>query len=523
MLIVPVPQAARWGGLAVATGYALLAGWGVPAERTLLMLACGVLLRSLGARWPWMLVLVVAAGVVTLFDPWALLQAGFWLSFAAVGLLMASEPGAPAEPEAPAPVGWRAVVRGHLRSQLIATLGLAPLSLVFFQQLSLVGFIANLAAIPLITLVVTPLALAGVLVPPLWTLVAGCLQAMVAGLAWLASWPMAVWSVPTAPAWAQAAGLAAAMLGVLPIPWRLRLAALPMMLPLLWPPLHLPAPGLFDTVVADVGQGTAVLVRTRGHLLVYDAGPMYSHESDAGQCVLVPLLQSRGERRVDLLVLSHRDIDHVGGAASLQAVLAARHISSSLPEEHPLLKGSHHTRCEDGQAWEWDGVRFEMLHPTPEEHAAARKPNAVSCVLKVTDSAGRSLLLTGDIEVPQEAALLRRHAGRLASTWLLVPHHGSRTSSSEAFLDTVRPDTALVQAGYRSRYGHPAPDVMARYEVRHIGLIRTDRCGAWLWHDGAASCTREVRRRYWHWTGRYGGVEAGANVANHPMSGENQR
>jgi competence protein ComEC len=147
----------------------------------------------------------------------------------------------------------------------------------------------------------------------------------------------------------------------------------------------------------------------------------------------------------------------------------------------------------------------------------------VSCVLKVTDSAGRSLLLTGDIEAPQEAALLRRHAASLASTWLLVPHHGSRTSSSEDFLDTVQPDTALVQAGYRSRYGHPAADVLARYDDRQIALIRSDRCGAWLWHDGAASCTREVRRRYWHWTVPYGGVEAGANVATHPASGENQR
>lgn len=504
MLRLPTPLAARWGGLIVATGYALLAGWGVPAERTLLMLACSVLLRSLGARWPFSLVLVVAAVVVTMFDPWALLQAGFWLSFAAVGLLLASEADVAGPGDAEAwPTGWRGQVQGqvhgHLRAQLVATLGLAPLSLVIFQQLSIVGFLANLVAIPLVTLLITPLALLGALFQPLWMLAAWAVQALVLGLTWLASWPMAVWTVPAAPLWAQCCGLCGALLGVMPWPWRLRAAALPLVLPLLWPALQRPAEGAFDLVVADIGQGTAVLVRTRGHLLVYDTGPAYSRESDAGQRVLVPLLQARGEHQIDELVLSHRDIDHVGGALSLQTAVPVRHTLSSLASDHPLVLNRPHTRCDDGQSWRWDGVRFDLLHPTPDEHAAATKPNAVSCVLKVTDAQGRSLLLTGDIEAPQEAALLQRHAADLPSTWLLVPHHGSRTSSSAAFLDAVHPQTALVQAGYRSRFGHPAPDVLARNDERHIDVVRTDRCGAWMWHDGAAACTRTVRARYWHW------------------------
>jgi competence protein ComEC len=381
----------------------------------------------------------------------------------------------------------------------LATLGLAPLSLVIFQQLSIVGFLANLVAIPLVTLLITPLALVGALIPTLWTLAAWAVQALVWGLAWLASWPMAVWTVPAAPWWAQCCGLAGALLGVMPWPWRLRAAALPLVLPLLWPALQRPAEGVFDVVVADIGQGTAVLVRTHGHLLVYDTGPLYSRESDAGQRVLVPLLQSRGEHRVDELVLSHRDIDHVGGALSLQTAMPVRHTFSSLSPDHPLLQNRPHSRCDDGLGWVWDGVRFALLHPTPDEHAMATKPNAVSCVLKVTDAQGHSLLLTGDIEAPQEAALLQRHAADLPSTWLLVPHHGSRTSSSAAFLDAVHPQVALVQAGYRSRFGHPAPDVVARYDERHIDVVRTDRCGAWMWHDGAAACTRKVRARYWHW------------------------
>jgi competence protein ComEC len=197
--------------------YALLAGFGVPAQRTLLMLAATVALRATGLRWPWPLVLIAAAAVVTMFDPWALLQAGFWLSFAAVGLLMASDP---LQHEAAAP-GALAQLRAMLRTQAIATLGLAPLSLAFFQQVSLVGFIANLLAIPWIKLVVTPLSLAGVVLPWLWQWAALAMSGLVVLLQWLTSWPAAVWSVPAAPAWAVAAGLAAALLGLLPLPWRL--------------------------------------------------------------------------------------------------------------------------------------------------------------------------------------------------------------------------------------------------------------------------------------------------------------
>jgi len=521
MLRLPAPVAARWLGLAAAAGYALLAGWGVPAQRTVLMLAVTVLLRSAGWRWPWALVLLAAALGVTMADPWALLQPGFWLSFAAVALLMASEPAAGRDRAAP---GWRGALAAHLRAQVVATLGLAPLSLVFFQQFSAIGFVANLVAIPLVTLLITPLALLGMLVPPLWLGAAALVQAMAWGLSWLAQVPLAAWSVPVAPAWLVAAGVLGALLGVLPAPRAWRWLALPLVLPLLWPPVPRPAPGAFSALVADVGQGTAVLLRTRNHLLVYDAGPQYSRESDAGQRVLVPLLRARGERRVDLLVISHRDIDHAGGAASLLDALPVAGLSTSLDDSHPLRqRGLPHTACRAGQRWAWDGVHFAVLHPTEDDVAFAARPNAVSCVLRVEDAAGRSLLLTGDIEAPQEAALLQRGAADLASTVLLVPHHGSRTSSTGAFLDAVQPRLAVVQAGYRSRFGHPAADVLARHAQRGITVVRTDGCGAWVWHDGAASCTRDVRRRYWH--ARPGEApapeapEGGADVAKPAASG----
>ncbi len=510
-LACPAPTAAHWGGWAAAAGYALLAGWGVPAQRTVWMIGVVVLLRTRGLRWPLHAVLLGAAVAVTAFDPWALLQPGFWLSFGAVALLVASEPVQGQTP--PVVAGWRARlalgVRNGLRSQTVATIGLAPLSLAFFQQISLVGYAANLVAIPLVTLLITPLTLLGVLLPPLWAVAAGLVQGLSVYLQWLASAPAVVWSAAAAPPWAVAAGWLAALLLVLPLPWRLRLLALPLVLPVLLPYVQRPDDGQFELVAADIGQGTAVLVRTRGHLLLFDTGPQTSPDVDAGSRVLVPLLRARGEARIDMLMLSHRDLDHVGGAAAVLGAVPVVAMSSSLTADHPLLataqsRGVPHSLCTAGQSWDWDGVHFAVLQPVAEDHSRNLKPNALSCVLRVQAPGGRSALLTGDIEAPQEAAVLQRlGAAALQSDVLLVPHHGSRTSSTPAFLDAVAPDVAVVQAAYRSRYGHPAPDVMQRYADRGIAIVRSDRCGAWTWPAGAAAgsaafCERWAARRYWH-------------------------
>ncbi len=507
MLAVPAPQAARWGGFAVAVAYAVFSGWAVPAQRTVWMLAAVVLLRSLGQRWPWPLVLASAGLVVTLVDPWALLQPGFWLSFAAVGLLMASEPvrGDGAAKAPPAAPWWQHLaqsLRGGVRTQLVATLGLAPLTLLFFQQVSLVGFAANLVAIPLITLLITPLALLGSVAAPLWTLAAALLQPFTAWLQWLADLPVAVWSVPVAPWWAQAAALFGGALLVLPLPWALRALALPLVLPLLMLAPERPPAGHYELLAADVGQGTAVLVRTRTHLLVYDAGPQYSPESDAGQRVLLPLLRVRGERRVDRLVLSHRDLDHVGGAAALLTALPVASVSSSLEPSHPLVALAHeHLPCAAGQGWSWDGVRFEFLHPPPGDAEPAARPNTRSCVLRVSAGNGAAALLTGDIEREQELRLAGRLGGALHAEVLLVPHHGSRTSSTPLFLAEVRPAVAVFQAGYRNRFGHPAPEVVDRYRALGAAAIASPECGAWHWRSdagGPGACERDIAQRYWH-------------------------
>jgi competence protein ComEC len=502
LLAWPAPLAARWGGLACAAAYAVLAGFGVPAQRTLWMLAAVALLPTLGVVWPWPLVLLAAALLVTTIDPWAVGQPGFWLSFGAVGLLLASVPARAAQ--APPPTGWRARLRqtlaAGLRTQVVATLGLAPLTLMLFQQTSVVGFLANLVAIPVVTLLVTPLALAGVVFAPLWSLAAGLVQALATVLGALADWPGAVWTAAAAPAWAQAAALLGGALLVMPLPWRLRLLALPLALPLVLPAVPRPPPGVFELVAVDVGQGTAVLVRTASHLLVVDAGPQYARDSDAGERVLVPLLRARGERRIDRLVLSHRDVDHVGGAAALLRSLPVGEVWSSLEAGHPLVGAARrHRACEDGQRWTWDGVDFAVLHPAPGDAPAGAKPNARSCVLRVS-APGGSVLLPGDIEREQELGLVDRHGAVLRSTVLLVPHHGSRTSSIAPLLDAVAPQVAVVQAGYRNRFGHPAPDVLARYAARGIPVVASPACGAWTWRSDRPEgvCLRDAARRYWH-------------------------
>jgi competence protein ComEC len=541
----PTPWAVRWGGVGVAWLYALLAGWGVPAQRTVVMLAATALLRSAGLDWPAALVALAAMVPVTLLDPWALLQPGFWLSFAAVGLLMASEPARGVPPgmahtpaderdalaaaglaHAGPPVGALAALarrgadllaglgrrlctelRGGARAQLVASIGLAPLTLVAFQQVSLVGLLSNLVAEPWVTLVVTPLTLLGIALPPLWQLAALALKPLLWLLGWLARWPLASVHVATPPAWALVAGLVGGALLMLPLPWRVRLLGLPLLLPLLWPFVARPGEGRFELVAADIGQGTAVLVRTHAHLLLFDTGPRFGEDNDAGRRMLLPLLQARGEPRVDVLVLSHADADHVGGAQSIIDRLPVLALRSSLDAHNPLRTANTlpHTACQAGQRWAWDGVRFAVLHPFATDYRPGAKTNAVSCVLRVVDERGVAALLTGDVEAPGEARLVARSrvdpTADLHSDVLVVPHHGSRTSSTDAFLDAVRPRVAVIQVGYRSRYGHPAPDVVARYAARGIPVVRSDHCGAWRWDGGLAQCSRTLRRRYWQWRG----------------------
>lgn len=508
----PAPVAQLISGVLVSAAYAVLAGWGVPAQRTVCMMAVWAVLKLSARPWPWPAVWLSSAVVVTLMDPWALHQAGFWLSFVAVGVLMSS--GTQASEDAVS-TSWlargRAQARSLVHTQWLTTLSLTPLAAVFFQQVSVVGFAANLLAIPLFTVLVTPLALAGIIWPALWSTAAWVLWLAIQCLGWMASGNWASAHVAMLPGWLSVLVVLAAWALVLPIPWRWRLLGLPalgamFLLPASWSLLPPPVPGQFHLVALDVGQGTSVLVRTARHAMVFDTGPKTGDQGDAGQRFVVPLLVAMGVQRLDRLVISHRDADHVGGAASVVQEVPVDLLHSSLEDEHPLrqtmVSGRQlpHLRCEAGQRWQWDGVDFTVLHPSPKdyERRARLSPNALSCVVRVqaTPSSGReaaSVLLAGDIESPQEAEMLRRaraSEGGLASlqsTVLIVPHHGSKTSSTQPFLQAVSPVQSVMQVGRRNGYGHPSPPVLARYDELDMARVATPACGAFVWDSGDAS------------------------------------
>jgi competence protein ComEC len=503
-LLAPAPTAALLGGVLLASAYALFSGWGLPAQRTCLMLATVTLLRLYGLRWPWPQVWMLACAVVVAADPWALLQAGFWLSFVAVGVLFATDTG----PAAPAQDTGRlrstaARLGAQLREQWVVTVALAPLTLLLFGQVSLVGLLANAFAIPWVTLVVTPLAMAGVALPPLWELAGGAIALLLLLLQWLAAWPWATLSLATAPWWLAAAGVPGGVLLVARLPLSLRALGLPLLLPVLLWRAPLPPPGAFELLATDIGQGNAVLLRTASHALLYDTGPRYSVDSDAGHRVLLPLLQAL-QVRLDTLLLSHRDTDHVGGAPAVLAMQPQAALLSSIGADDALQglrPAGRPQRCTAGQHWEWDGVRFDILHPQAGDYDTAHSSNALSCVLRI-QSAGavpQVALLVGDIERPQEESLLALHAPVKADL-LLVPHHGSKTSSSDAFLDAVRPAQAWVQSGYRNRYGHPAESVLQRYRQRGIVVHDSPHCGAISWRSDRADqvvCARTEQMHYW--------------------------
>jgi competence protein ComEC len=464
----------RWlAALAGAMGYSLLAGFSVPTQRTLYMIAVLALGRFRSASLSASMLLAAALAVAVAVDPWAPLSVGFWLSFGAVAALMYA--GAHG-------VGRESALKTAVKTQWAATWSLVPLLMLLFQQVSLVSPLANAFAIPVVSLGVVPLALAGVLPGVGWAL--NLAHQLFAICAWLleilSRLPSITWSAPQPSLAAVAAGMAGLLFLLAPagLPGR-RVGASCLAALLLAPAPH-PEEGGVRMDVLDVGQGLSVVIRTRSHALVYDTGPRYSAESDGGARVLLPALRSMGVSRLDGLVVSHRDADHSGGGESLQKGMTIGWLLSSLEPGHPLrMQARQSIPCFAGQSWLWDSVTFEILHPLLDEVAdESRKTNDRGCVLRIV-AEGYRLLLPADIEALSEQELLGRSLpGELAADVLVVPHHGSRTSSTAEFLDAVSPRWAIFTVGYRNRFGHPKPDVVQRYAERPIQLLRTDANGA---------------------------------------------
>ncbi|MGE5623357.1 MAG: DNA internalization-related competence protein ComEC/Rec2, partial [Bacillota bacterium] len=408
-LRLPAQKAAALAGALAALLYVLLAGFGVPAQRTLYMLSVVAVALWCGRLSGVSHVLCAALGVVLLLDPWAVLWPGFWLSFGAVAAILFVSVGR-AQPNAAGMAGpekWRAMLNSAARTQYAVTVGLVPLTVLLFGQISLVSPLANAVAIPLVSFFVTPAALAGSVLPaPLGNWVLGFAHWLVAQLAhflgWLSSLPAAVWSAPAPPWWAFLAALAGILWLLAPAGWPLRWLGLAGLLPVaLQAPAH-PRAGEMWVTAFDVGQGTAVLIETQHRRLLYDTGPAYGPDADGGSRVILPYLKARGIAALDGLIVSHSDTDHSGGALSVLDEIAVGWVSSSLPEDHPVrLKAGSHRRCEAGQSWSWDGVQFEMLHPAGVSYDSSKwKPNARSCTLKIT-LGDQAMLLPGDIEAVQ--------------------------------------------------------------------------------------------------------------------------
>ncbi len=494
---MPTQKAATVVGVFAALAYSLIAGFSVPTQRTFYMLAVAGTALILGWRFSITRVMALAACVVVLLDPWALLSPGFWLSFGAVAAMVYA---ATMKTNTP-------ILRSAFVAQAAVTLIMAPVLLLLFQEVSLLSPIANAFAIPIVSWVVVPLALAGALLDwgLLLNLSAWIFSAVHMVLTWLASFPNAAWQSHAPVWWAVPFAIFGTLLLFLPRVFVWRWLGL-----LWWLPVFLIKPttpniGEVWVDVLDVGQGLAVVVKTAQHAMVYDAGPSYSPDRDAGQRVVVPHLRGEGITRLDKLVITHDDDDHYGGAVSVLTARKPDEMLSSLPSKHRAHSFAAVSKlCESGQQWEWDGVKFIVHWPNAEAYEeGGKKDNAMGCVIEV-QTPSHSMLLTADIETKSELELVEVLGGALQADVLLIPHHGSKTSSTDELLDAVKPNMAILPVGYRNRFRHPHPEVMERYAVRDIEVYRSDERGAIrvklpakLTEQVAVTSTREVSKRFW--------------------------
>lgn len=505
---LPARKAAVVAGMLAALVYALVAGFSVPTQRTLYMLMILGLALWSGRQLVITQVLALALVVVVLIDPFSVISPGFWLSFGAVAMLSYA---------LGARIGQLHWSRAWLHTQWAVTIGMVPLLLIMFNQVSIVSPLANAIAIPLISFVVTPLALLGSFLPLDIALMFSyqvldfCMQL----LEWFNRLPAAVWQQQAPPLWT----LVPAVIGVLwlllprgvPVRWLGFFGFLPMLL--ITPPQ--PDAGDMKVTVLDVGQGLSVVVQTAAHTLLYDAGGKFSEQADAGSRIVLPYLRAAGVSKLDGFIVSHDDTDHSGGMPVILAQMPVGWLLSSLPDSAALNPDIPHIRCVAGQRWVWDNVAFQVLHPQPGSDAdMSVTDNNRSCVVKITSASG-SVLLTGDIEKQAESALVSQREPAsarvsLKSDVMIAPHHGSKTSSSIEFIEAVQPGLTIFTTGYLNRFRHPRPEVVKRYQDAQSHILRSDYDGAvtldFIAVDSVrdsgvtvkAAGWRKQSKRYWH-------------------------
>lgn len=495
MRCLPAQHAAMIAAFIMALIYATLAGFAIPTQRALLMLACVVgasLCRRLTRPRD---VLALALAAVILWDPSAVLSAGFWFSFLAVAAI------------------FYVMEAGTQRSrwfkwgwlQCVIAVALLPPSLFLFQQASLVAPLANLIMVPYVSLLVVPLVLLAIVLLPVSNTAAGyliqladCLFRLIWPLLqWLSELPFSILLKAQPGILMTLLALAGALILLTPGLRYVRVAGVLLMLPALVFTPRPPVPGAYELNVLDVGQGLAIVVRTHGHTLVYDTGARFSDRLDSGSAVLRPFLVHEGIGHIDLLMISHGDGDHIGGAASLLEAYPQTPVMGMGIE---ALNATSSRSCQAGQHWVWDDVEFTLLHPDTATYSAS---NNRSCVLRIAGIGGTALL-TGDIEQRIEKRLLQRGTDTLAADILVAPHHGSKSSSSVAFIEAVAPQQVIFAAGYRNRYGFPVQDIVARYGRVGVNMHISGHAGAIRIpvhpeHGvGTVVRYRDSRGKYWH-------------------------
>ena len=463
------PQIAAIASILTAITYASLAGFVIPTKRAVIMLGIVMIAGFYQRQISHLHSLALAILGILILNPLALLSIGFWLSFLAVVLIMYRVDG-----RLKSKSNWQAGVD----IQLSVSIGLSPLILLFFQQVSLISPLVNFVAVPIVELFLVPFAL--ILVPlvfaaplmadTLFFLLDSLLTYFMQALEWSSTLPFATLNHPQPSHFAFGLSCLGLLWLFAPRGIPNRALGLILNLPLIFPTAAKLNEGEAIVTLLDVGQGLSVSVKTQNHWLLYDTGAKFLGGGDMGKNVILPFLNHQNVKKLDMLVISHGDNDHIGGADTLLKNLPVDQIVTSVPDK---FDGKNAIYCHAPQSWQWDGVSFDLLSPVDKFDDS----NNNSCVLKIQTPSG-SVLLTGDIEAKAEQWLSRNAPEQLRSTILIAPHHGSKTSSTQPFIDAIHPDTILIPNGYRNQFNHPSNEVIARYRDMNIPYLTSANDGA---------------------------------------------
>lgn len=488
-LYIPRQRLSAVFALIGAVLYCGLAGFSFSTQRSLIMLICALMRYWLPWKMSMLDAMSMAFVLVLIIHPLAILDAGFWLSFMSVAILAYG-------------IVYQESKKGFWdkwgRAQWVCSIGLFPITSWYFQQIPLLGFFANLVAIPWVSFIVVPLAFLGIGL----LFFSSLLSLMVIKIA-LFSFSLLFHllqslsqnhfvffqSIPQL--WILLCCMGGVLLLLSSLKMKHRFLGFLLFIPFIFVSREKLQLGESSIHILDVGQGLGIVVQTKNHVLIFDTGAKMNEQHDAGKDVIVPFLRYKGIRHIDKMVLSHGDNDHIGGARSILAQFKVGSILTSAPQKISVFP----TRlCRAGQQWDWDGLHFQILNPTD---YIAQQGNNASCVLKLS-GAQKSVLFTADIEESTEKRLTALYGNQLRSTVLIVPHHGSKTSSHLAFLNWVKPKIAVFSYGYRNRYHHPSMSVVQRYSERGVRSLHTVSGGAIEILLGKQLIVKEYRKNNWH-------------------------